>query len=55
MIKSFHDYPTVETPSAFIFHSSVKGLKDFTLGNTVVHMVVIKKRLRAMRCQAMED
>ena len=27
-IKCFHDYPAVENLSAFIFHSSMKGLRD---------------------------
>ena len=39
MIKCFHDYPTVEESSAFIFHSSMKDLRDSTVGNTVLHEV----------------
>ena len=39
MIKYFHDYPTMEKSSAFMFYSSMKGLEDSTVGNSVLHVV----------------
>ena len=38
-IKYFHDCPTVEEVSAFIFYSRLKGLRDSIVGNTVLHEV----------------
>ena len=43
-IKCIHDYYTVEESSAFILHSVMKDLKDFTLGNTVFHTVSSHQR-----------
>ena len=41
MIKCFHDYPTImEEPSAFMFHSIVKGLGNSEVGIMVFHSVV---------------
>ena len=37
MIKCFHDYPTRNGSSFFIFHSSMKGLKNSILRNPVLH------------------
>ena len=37
MTKCSHDYPTMEESSAFIFHSSMKDLKDSIVGDTVLH------------------
>ena len=39
MIQCLRDYPTVEESSAFIFYSHIKGLKNSTVGNTVLHVV----------------
>ena len=40
LIKCSHKYPTVEELSVFIFYSSMKGLRDYTVGNTVLHEVI---------------
>ena len=58
MIKCFHDYPTVQELSTFIFPSSMEGFKDSTAGNTVLHEASSHSleelgRLRVMLCQAM--
>ena len=39
MIKYFHDYPTMKESSAFMFHSNMKGLRDSSIGNSVLHVV----------------
>ena len=54
-VKCFHDYPAVKESSAFIFHSSMKGLGDSTVGNIVLHEVeiVARGRSRAIPCPAM--
>ena len=39
-IKCFHSYyPTVKKPSALTSHSIMKGLRDSTVRNTIVHEV----------------
>ena len=38
-IKCFHDYPTVEELSAFMFHSSMKDIRDSTVEDNVLHEV----------------
>ena len=38
MIKCFHGYLTLEESSTFIFHSDMKGHKNFTVGNTMFHV-----------------
>ena len=44
MTKCFNDYPTVKVSSAFILYSSMKGFnKDFTVGNTIVHVISSQK------------
>ena len=46
-----------KTLSAFILRSSMKGRKDSTVGNTVLHVVlqaVIREKLRVMLCQVMD-
>ena len=44
-IKRSHDYPTVETSSASIFHSNIKGLENSRGGNAIcVWEVVVKVR-----------
>ena len=44
MIKCFHDWPTVEDPSAFMFHSNMHDLKDSTVGNKVLHVISSQRR-----------
>ena len=39
MTEGFHDYSVVEELSAFISHSSMKGVEDSKVGNTVLHVV----------------
>ena len=39
MDKCFHDCPTVEEPSAFMFHSTMPDFKDSTVGNTALHVI----------------
>ena len=38
-IKWLHDFPALEKTSAFIFNSSMKGLKDSAVKNTALHVV----------------
>ena len=39
MFKFFHEHLTVEQYSAFIFFSSMKAVRNFTVGKTVLHEI----------------
>ena len=43
MTICFNDYATMKVSSAFILYSSMKDSKDFTVGNTIVHVISSQK------------